>query len=77
MKISQYLHLNDKSKELPHGDANHDKLFKVCPLLDAVVVSIKSEYLPSKCISIDKAMIPFKERLGMKQYMPQKLQKGA
>lgn len=77
MKISQYLHLNDKSKELPRGDANHDKLFKVRPLLDAVVVSIKSEYLPSKCISIDKAMIPFKGRLGMKQYMPQKLQKGA
>ena len=33
MKISQYLHLNDKSKELPRGDANHDKLFKVRPLL--------------------------------------------
>ena len=72
MKISQYLHLNDKSKELPRGDANHDKLFKVRPLLDAVVVSIKSEYLPSKCVSIDEAMIPFKGRLGMKQYMPQK-----
>ena len=68
MKISQYLHLNNKSKELPRGDANHDKLFKVRPLLDAVVVLIKSEYLPSKCVSIDEAMIPFKGRLGMKQY---------
>ena len=72
MKISQYLHLNDKSKELPHGDTNHDKLVKVRPLLDAVVVSIKSEYFLSKCISIDEAIVPFKGRLGMKQYMPQK-----
>ena len=72
MKFSQYLHLNDKSKELPHGDTNHDKLVKVRPLLDAVVVSIKSEYLLSKCISIDEAIVPFKGRLGMKQYMPQK-----
>lgn len=72
MKISQYLHLNDKSRELPRGDANHDKLFKVRPLLDSVVFSIKSEYWPTKCVSIDEAMIPFKGRLGMKQYMPQK-----
>ena len=48
MKVSQYLHLNDKSKELPRGDANHDKLFKVRPLLDSVVASIKSEYRPTK-----------------------------
>lgn len=51
MKISQYLHLNDKSKELPCGDVNHDKLFKVYPLLNAVVVSIKNKYLPTKCVS--------------------------
>ena len=74
---TQYLHLNDKSKELPRGDANHDKLFKVRPLLDAVVVVIKSEYLPSKSVSINEAMIPFKGRLGMKQYMPQKPTKGS
>ena len=31
-KISQYLHLNDKRKELPSGHADHNKLFKVCAL---------------------------------------------
>ena len=71
-KISQYLHLNDKSRELPRGDANHDKLFKVRLILDSVVSSIRSEYRPQKNLAIDEAMIPFKGRLGMKQYMPQK-----
>ena len=33
-KILQYLHLNDKRRELPRGHANHDKLFKVRPLLN-------------------------------------------
>lgn len=71
-KISQYLHLNDKNRDLPRGNANHDKLFKVRPLLDSVVSSIRSEYRPKKNVSIDEAMIPFKGRLGMKQYMPLK-----
>ena len=45
------------------------------PLLDSVVESIKSEYRPSKNVSIDEAMIPFKGRLSLKQYMPLKLVK--
>ena len=69
-KISQYLHLNNKRRELPRGHANHNKLFKVQPLLDSVVEAIKSEYRPSKNISINEAMIPLKGRLSLKQYMP-------
>ena len=71
-KVSQYLHVNDKNRELPRGDANHDKLYKVRPLLDSVVSSIRSEYRPTKNVSINEAMIPFKGRLGIKQYMPLK-----
>ena len=71
-KVSQYLHVNDKNRELPRDDANHDKLYKVRPLLDFVVSSIRSECIPTKNLSIDEAMIPFKGRLGIKQYMPLK-----
>ena len=71
-KISQYLHLNDKRRELPCGHANHDKLFKVRPFLDSIVEAVKSEYRPSKNVLIDEAMIPFKGRLSLKQYMPLK-----
>ena len=69
-KISLYLHLNDKRRELPRGHANHEKLFKVRPILDSIVEAMKSEYRPSKNVSIDEAMIPFKGRLSLKQYMP-------
>ena len=68
-KISQYLHLNNKRRELPRGHANHDKLFKVQPILDSIVEAVKSEYRPSKNVSIDEAMIPFKGRLSLKQYI--------
>ena len=40
-KISQYLHLNDKRKELPRGHADHNKLFSVRPLLDLVVGTLE------------------------------------
>ena len=69
-KISLYLHLNDKRRELPRGHANREKLFKVRPILDSIVEAMKSEYRPSKNVSIDEAMIPFKGRLSLKQYMP-------
>lgn len=69
LKISQYLHVNDKRKELPRGHANHDKLFKVRPLLDSVVDAIKSEYQPTQNVAVDEAMIPFKRGLLLKQYM--------
>ena len=68
-KISPYLHLNDKRKELPRGHANHDKLFKVRPLLNSFVEAVKSEYRLSKNVSIDEAMIPLKGRLSLKQYL--------
>ena len=71
-KISQYLHPNDKRRELPRGHANHDKLFKARPILDSIVEAVKSEYRLSKNVSIDEAMIPFKGRLSLKQYMPLK-----
>lgn len=71
MEISQYLHLNDKSKELPRGDANHDKLFKVRPLLDSVVAQIKSEYWPTKCFD-QRSDDSLQRQTCMKQYMPQK-----
>ena len=43
-KISQYLHLNDKRKELPRGHADHNKLFSVRPLLDLVVGTLEIDW---------------------------------
>lgn len=40
-KIVENLHLNDNTKQLPRNDANYDKLHKLRPLLDHLMLSIK------------------------------------
>jgi hypothetical protein len=62
----------DNSKNIPYGQPGHDKLFKVRPLLDALVPRFRSEYKMHKECSIDEAMIPFKGRLAFKQYIKDK-----
>ena len=57
---------------MPREDANYDKLFKVRTLLDAITKQFREVYNPPQNLSIDEAMIAFKGRLSMKQYMPQK-----
>ena len=57
---------------MPREDANYDKLFKVRTLLDAITKQFREVYNPPQNLSIDEAMIAFKGRLSIKQYMPQK-----
>jgi len=71
-KLLQYLHVNDSTKALPREHLQHDKLFKIRPILDRVLEACQSEYRPTKNVSVDEAMVKFKGRLGMKQYMPNK-----
>jgi len=65
----QSLHLNDNSKALNHTDANCDKLFKLCPLLDKLIVQFQNEGVSTCPQSTDEAMILFKGRHSMKQFM--------
>ncbi|KAK3103610.1 hypothetical protein FSP39_020511 [Pinctada imbricata] len=69
IQIRRYLHFSDDNEASNH---RNDKLFKVRRILDSLRNSFQSEYAPHKDISVDKAMIPFKGRLGMKQYMKDK-----
>ena len=71
-KIRQYLHLNNRENNVPRDDPRHDKLFKVRLLSDSISRSFRDKYLPSKFVSIDEAMVKYKERLGFKQYLPLK-----
>ena len=67
VQIKRYLHFND-------DDVDHegDKLYKIRFMLDTCRTSFQREYIPHREISVDEAMIPFKGRLGMKQYMKDK-----
>jgi hypothetical protein len=54
------------------GDPGYDKLGKIKPILERVRKVFRSVYCPPQNISIDEAMIPFKGRSTLKQYMPLK-----
>ena len=72
-KLSQYLHLVDNRDEPNRQDPNRDRLFKVRPVLDMCNRNFKSGvYGPNRELSIAEAMIGFKGRCHMKQYMPAK-----
>jgi hypothetical protein len=66
VQVKRYLHFSD--------DANiaADKLHKVRFLLDHCRKTFQEEYTPHKQVTVDEAMIPFKGRLGIKQYMKDK-----
>lgn len=71
-KLNQYLHLNNNENFVPHRQPNHNKLFKVCPFLEAVVKNFHEEYRLKQNLSVDEAMVGFKGQLSMKQYLPLK-----
>jgi len=72
-ETSQYIHFNDSSQEPPRGDNNHNRLFKVHPILDNILENIQNIFEPSKKnLSIDEGMIAFKGRLSFHQYMSTK-----
>ena len=71
-QIYRFLHMSDCSKQVARGQPCYDPLFKVRSLLDIIDPLLLSLYNPHEQLSIDEAMIPFKGRLGMKQYMRDK-----
>ena len=71
-QILRFLHLNDNAQQVSHGQPGYDPLFKVRPLLDLLSRRFESEYTTHEEVSIDEAMIPYKGRLGFKQYMKDK-----
>ena len=59
-----------------YSQPGYDALFKVRKYSDLITPNLESEYNPHEPLSVDEAMIPFKGRLGFKQYMKDKPTKG-
>ena len=70
--IRHCLHLNDNTTAAKRGEPGFDRMHKVRPLMDLVNTNTKNAYHPHREISIDEAMVGFKGRNRMKQYMPMK-----
>ena len=71
-EIHRYLHFVDNTTLSAYGSTTYDKIGKVRPLIDYLNDRFVSMYDPHCEVSIDEAMIKFKGRSSMKQYMPKK-----
>ncbi|XP_067300961.1 piggyBac transposable element-derived protein 2-like [Pseudorasbora parva] len=69
--LRTYIHMNDNTNVKQKGEPGYDPLFKVRPVLEKVRSNcLKVE--PEENHSIDEQMIPFKGKIGMKQYIKNK-----
>ena len=71
-ELRRYLHFVDNSTLASPGSEGYDKLGKVWPLINAVVSKCQSLYNVHRDVSVDEAMIKFKGRSSLKQYLPVK-----
>ena len=69
LEIKRFLHFVDNTTlTLPL----HDKLAKVRPMLECIRERCIQNYTPHRENSVDEAMIRFKGRSSLKQFMPMK-----
>ena len=71
-KLHRYIHFCDNSSLAPPGSPEYDKLGKIQPIIDMLSTAFYEVFSPQKNLSVDEAMIPFKGRSALKQYMPLK-----
>ena len=71
-EIQRFLHFVDNDFLQPYGSDGYDRLGKVRPIIDHLVGKYLEMYNPNKQVSIDEAMVPYKGRSSMKQYLPKK-----
>lgn len=70
-KITQYLHISDIELEPKRGSINYDPLYKIRIMLN-ILESFSKFMKPDRDLAIDEAMVGFKGRIFLKQYMPKK-----
>ncbi|KAK7468028.1 hypothetical protein BaRGS_00028509 [Batillaria attramentaria] len=71
-KISLYLHCNNRETNPPRGQGGHDKLHHVKPLLETISHTCLTSFNPHPETSVDEAIVTFRGRLGIRQYLPAK-----
>ena len=71
-ELRRYLHFVNNDTLHPRGTPEYNRLGKVQPAIDSFQEAFQSVYNPSQNVSVDEAMIPFKGRSTLKQYMPLK-----
>ena len=70
--LLKFLHLSDNEKYISFGQAGHDRLYKIQPIITHLNAQFKSSYTPNQNCSIDESIISYKGRLSFLQYLPKK-----
>ena len=71
-ELQRYLHFADDRQLAPTGTPGYKKLGKVEPVLMMIEERFQTLCNLNKEVSVDEAMVPFKCRSSMKQYLPLK-----
>ena len=71
-EITRYMHFVDNDGLPARGDEGYHRLQKILPIVTAINKACIDNYRPNRENSIDEAMIPFKGRSSLKQYVPLK-----
>ena len=72
LDIHKYLHFVDNEILVHPGEPHYDRLCKVRPILEMIEERFVLTYQPHQECAIDEAMVPYKGRSSLKQYMPKK-----
>ncbi len=72
LQLTSFVHFANNDDIVPRGEPGYDRLAKVSPVITAIRQSFLSCYKSSKENGIDEAMIKFKGRSSLKQYLPKK-----
>ena len=72
LEIQPFLHFTDTTTVVPRGEPGYDCLARIRPVITAVHDTFLANYRPHRDNAIDEAMIKFKGRSVMKQYVPLK-----
>ncbi|XP_056092682.1 piggyBac transposable element-derived protein 4-like [Rhinichthys klamathensis goyatoka] len=74
--ISWNVHMShpdaDKENDRKRGTPEHDRLFRVKPLMDTIRHACKAIYHPRRNLAVDERMVACKAHTGMTQYMKAK-----
>ena len=70
--ILRELHFNNNHEAIPRGEIGHDRAHKVRPVIRNVLDKCRTLYVPHRENAVDEAMMKFKGRSSLKQYMPKK-----
>ncbi|XP_062512569.1 uncharacterized protein LOC134188414 [Corticium candelabrum] len=76
MAISRYFHVCDKANEPARDSLHYDKLYKIRSFSDLLARKHQPLYNIGPEVTIDEAMVPFKGRIGFKQYIKTNQQSG-